>query len=90
VTGRLLVALARQVKELRRHAHLVAARAGVRERLAAALVELGQRCGSQLPSGARRIELPLSCELLGQISGLEMIRTSRWHSALLLAFGISI
>jgi len=24
------------------------------------------------------------------ISGLEMIRTSRWHSALLLAFGISI
>jgi CRP-like cAMP-binding protein len=67
VTGRLLVALARQVKDLGQHMQLVAARAGVRERLAAALVELGRRCGSELPSGARRIELPLSCELLGQL-----------------------
>ncbi len=31
------------------------------------LVELGQRCGRELPLGARRIELPLSCELLGQM-----------------------
>jgi len=67
VTGRLLVAMARQIKSLRRHAQLVAARAGVRERLAAMLVELGRQCGSELPSGARRIELPLSCELLGQM-----------------------
>jgi CRP-like cAMP-binding protein len=67
LTGRLLAALARQVKLLRRHSQLVAAHAGVRERLAALLLELGGRFGRRISSGGVRIELQLSCELLGQM-----------------------
>ncbi len=66
LAGRVLMVLARQVKVLRRHSQLVAARAGVRERLAALLLELGQRFGQE-SQGVRRIELKLSCELLGQM-----------------------
>lgn len=67
LASRLLVALARRVMALRRQARLFAARASVRERLAALLVELGHRCGQELASGGKRIELKLGCELLGEM-----------------------
>ncbi len=83
VTGRLLVALARQVKKLRRHAQLVAARAGVRERLAALLLELGERVGHRTDAGGVRLELRLSCELLGQMIDAQRTTVnavlSEWH-----------
>ncbi|MCL6642975.1 MAG: helix-turn-helix domain-containing protein [Candidatus Bipolaricaulota bacterium] len=83
MAGRLLVVLARQVRMLRRHAQLVAARAGVRERLAALVVELGERVGHRTDGGGVRIELRLSCELLGEM--IDARRTtvntvlSEWH-----------
>lgn len=43
LTGRLLAILAKQVKYLQRHSQLLGARASVRERLAALLLELGHR-----------------------------------------------
>ncbi|MCS7197176.1 MAG: Crp/Fnr family transcriptional regulator [Candidatus Bipolaricaulota bacterium] len=67
LTGQLLLVVARQVRWLRRHERLVAAHAGVRERLAALLVELRERFGQKLSPKGVRIELPLSCELLGQM-----------------------
>ncbi len=67
LTGRLVLVLAQQVKMLRRHEHLVAAHAVVRERLAALLLELGGRFGRKMSSGGLCIELKLSCELLGQM-----------------------
>lgn len=69
LTGRMLIVLARQVKSLRRYSRYVAARAGVRERLAALLVELGGRFGQRHSSGGLGIELKLSCELLGAMLG---------------------
>lgn len=67
LTGQFLLALARQVKVLRRYSHYVAAHAGVRERLAALLLELGERFGQRIGPKGVRIELKLSCELLGQM-----------------------
>jgi len=67
LTGQFLLALARQVKVLRRYSHYVAAHAGVRERLAALLLELGERFGQRISPKGVRIELQLSCELLGQM-----------------------
>lgn len=64
---RLIPLLAQQIRWTRRQLGLVAAGAGVRERLAALLIELGRRCGTTLPSERRRIELKLSCELLGEM-----------------------
>jgi CRP-like cAMP-binding protein len=61
------MALARQVKSLRMHSPLVAAGSGVRGRLAALLLQLGERFGRKLNAGGLRIELQLSCELLGQM-----------------------
>jgi CRP-like cAMP-binding protein len=67
LSSRLLMALARQVKLLRMHSPLVAAGSGVRGRLAALLLQLGERFGQKLNAGGLRIELQLSCELLGQM-----------------------
>ncbi len=67
LSSRLLMALARQVKSLRMHSPLVAAGSGVRGRLAALLLQLGERFGRKLNAGGLRIELQLSCELLGQM-----------------------
>lgn len=64
---RLIPLLVYQIQWVRRQLKHVAAGSGVRERLAALLVELGRRCGRELPSGARRIDLKLSCELLGEM-----------------------
>ncbi|MEM4284316.1 MAG: helix-turn-helix domain-containing protein, partial [Candidatus Caldarchaeum sp.] len=62
-----VLVLARQVKMLRRHAQFVAAHAGVPERLAALLLELGERFGRKISPSSVRIELELSYELLGQM-----------------------
>ncbi len=67
LTGRLLTAMARQVKSLRRQAQLLASQARVRERLAALLLELGGRFGQRISPNSVRIELKLSCELLGEM-----------------------
>jgi len=66
LTGKLLAVRAKQIRYLQRHAQFLGARAGVRERLAALLLELGQRFGQE-SQGARQIELKLSCELLGEV-----------------------
>jgi CRP-like cAMP-binding protein len=67
LTSRLLQIMARQVKWLRRQSQILAHRASVRERLAALLLELSQRYGTNLKDGARQIEPRLSVTLLAQM-----------------------
>jgi CRP-like cAMP-binding protein len=67
LTSRLLQIMARQVKWLRRQSQILAHRASVRERLAALLLELSQRYGTNLKDRARQIEPRLSVTLLAQM-----------------------
>jgi len=67
LTSRLLQIMARQVQWLRRQAQILAHRASVRERLAALLLELSQRYGTNLKDGARQIEPRLSVTLLAEM-----------------------
>ncbi len=83
LVNRLCVVMARQVRQLRRQARLLAARAGVRERLAALLMDLAERYGEPTPAGLR-LKIQLSCELLGQMLdshrstvNLELIKLER-------------
>ncbi len=82
--SRFIFTLAGQAIRLRRQCQLLASGASVRERLAALLMELGQRCGHELASGGKQIAMKLSCELLGEMLGahrttvnLELIELER-------------